>query len=386
MSFRKVLAALVLGAGCPGYALPCTCVGFGPACAEAVSPHVSAVFLGTVESIGMPSLWEIFTDRRELSATLRGEVEVTLSVQEAYKGVSSKKVAVRTNSSEAACGFPFQKGQQYVVYASEYKGKLYTSICQRTLPARLVAKDLAYLRKMKDLPETSEIFGTYKRYTYDPNFVPRFTPSIMDHYRPPEEEYRAMAPMTGETVTLTSQNGQELKTKVDPSGEFSFTALPPGKYSIKVTVPPKLAPARGYAAGVGFRLDSLEVLPKGCAEVTFRTEPDGHIGGRIVNSGGHPLTHVDNEDGTFDLGPLPPGEYILGAYVWSLPQGFPAMANDRERLQNATLRFFPGTREFKAAKPMVVGYGEHVTRVELRIPFDLAAWKDVKPSPGTEPR
>ena len=62
------------------------------------------------------------------------------------------------------------------------------------------------------------------------------------------------------------------------------------------------------------------------------------------------------------------------------------MADDRERLQDATLRFFPGTKDFKAAKPIVVGNGQHLGRIDLRIPFDPTAWKDLKPSPGTEPR
>jgi len=328
-------------------------------------------------------------------------LDVTLSVQESYKGTPSKQVVLTTASSEAACGFPFKKGEQYVVYASENEGKLFTSICQRTLPAKVVETDLDYLRKLATAGRTVFIGGSYKRYTFDPNFVPKFTPSIMDHYRPPEEEYRAMAPMTGEEVTLTAKNGEKRRTKIDADGRFVFEDLAPGIYSINVGVPSGLSQPIGYAEGMLSRLDALEVLPKGCAEVTFRTQPDGRISGRVLNEDGSPLANVElivwnaaekfefnggairdhsNEGGSFDLGPLPPGEYILGGYVWVLPQGYPAMAEERDRLTKATLRYFSGETSPQSAKKIKIGIGQHVGSIELRIPFDPASWKNIKGS------
>jgi len=386
--------------------LGCTCVGVGPACSEAPSANITAVFLGTVDSVGTPSALDFLGGDRVTSATpFGGTLKVTITVQEAFKGVDAKKLVVRTASSEAACGFPFKKGEQYLVYATEWKGQLYTSICQRTRPARFATEDLAYLRKMQSLPNTSEILGTYKRYTFDPNFVPKFTPSIMDHYRPPEESYRAMAPMAGETATVTSEGGEVFKTKVGADGQFSFTGLVPGKYAIKVSVPPKLAPAIGWVSGKGLWTNSFEVLPKGCAEVTFRTQPDGHITGRIVTGQGQPLPNVqvcawnvekkfnlylcdgsvhNESNGSFDIGPLAPGKYVLGAYVWTLPQGYPGMQDDRDRLTKATLRFFPGTTEYDRAKPIVLDLGQRVPDISLVIPFSPGAWNDVKLAPGTE--
>lgn len=380
-----------------GHALACTCVGFGPACSEAVSPNIAAVFLGTVKSIERTA--GSFVDKRTMSMTGGGLVAVKFDVQEAYKGVTLGTATILTAASEAACGFPFEVAQQYVVYAAEYNGALYTSICQRTLPLRFVTGDLAYLRSVKALPGTSQVFGTYKKYTYDPSFVPKHMPSIMDHYLPPEEDYVALAPLTGETVTLTPESGPQLKATVGDNGKFVFDGLRPGKYKIDVTVPSKLAPPRGYASGLGFRLDALQLVPGGCVEVTFRTEPDGHIAGRILNTDGSPLPNVqvvawnaerqfsifggaarvyDNKDGAFDLGPLPPGRYIVGAYVWTLPQGVPESASAEGFLRNTTLRFFPNTQTFGEAQPIKLEYGEHVTDLRLKVPFDPDAWKDVK--------
>src|SRR5919108_4083180 len=82
----------------------CSCAGFGPACVEAVSPQVSAVFLGTVVAITPSS--------QPHSAVLGDMLDVALSVNESYRGVLSQQAVVATAASEAACGFPFKKGEQ----------------------------------------------------------------------------------------------------------------------------------------------------------------------------------------------------------------------------------------------------------------------------------
>jgi hypothetical protein len=352
------------------------------------SANVAAVFLGTVDSIEPP--YNVFTGAPWTSPT-PFETEVTLSVQEAFKGVDSKKVLVRTPDVGMNCGFPFKKGEQYLVYAYKLDDQLHTTICNRTRPAGSATEDLGYLRKMRNLPDISEVFGTYKRYTYYPNFVPK--------------PYSDMAPMVGETATITAESGTALTTKVDAEGRFSFTGLTPGKYAIKVSVPARMAQPDGWVAGQPrFSTNSLTVLPKGCAEVTFTTWPDGHIAGRIVSVEGLPLANVEvcardtrkifepylcdesahtASDGTFDVGSLPPGKYVLSAYVSTLPQGRPTW-DDWNRLMKATLRYFPGTSEFDLAKPIVVDFGQHIPDITLAIPFSPDAWKDVKIAPGTE--
>jgi hypothetical protein len=397
LTLRMLVVTTLLVAAIP--VLACSCAGFGPVCTEAVAAHNSAIFLGTVEAITPSTVGQMFPEEAMSSNAAFPLVEVKFRVQETYKGSHAQVIVVMTNASEAACGFPFAKGEQYVVYAAEQSGVLFTSICSRTLPARVVTKDLDYLRAFAKLPNTSQIYGTYKRYTFDPNFVPKATPSIMDHYIPPEEEYEAMAPMTGETVTVTTDAGAERHTEVDRDGRFSFKDLPPGIYKVAVSTPAKFAPAAGYVSGFGLRADALELVPKGCAEVTFRTQPDGHIAGRIVDGNGRPLGNVqvmvwnlgsefnlytsvlheyNNEDGTFDLAPLPPGKYILGAYVWVLPQGYPAMADDRERLTQATLHFYPGTTHYADGKAINLDQGQHVSGITIQIPFDAGQWEGVE--------
>jgi len=373
----------------------CSCRGFGAACMEIVSSHVAAVFLGRVETVSAP-----FKEEKDPYSQY---VEVTLAIQESFKGNVGENAKVRTPYGESACGFTFKNGQQYLIYANEYQGNLRTSICQRTRPAQFAKRDLKYLREFSHLPSTAQIFGTSKRYTYDPNFVPKFKPNLMDHYRPPEEQYRAMAPMTGEVITLRSATGQIYETHVGSDGEFVFKDLAPGKYSIRTEAPPKLSAPRGYVSGLVYPLSAIELAPKGCAEVTFRTQPDGRIAGIIVDEEGHPLRNVElrlwkpglkkfdfandydlydknNDDGTFELGPVPPGTYILGAYVWTLPQGYPH-PEDESRLQDATLRFFSAATDYQRAIPITVQFGEHLNGIRLAIPFNPDNWKAVQTYP-----
>jgi hypothetical protein len=143
-------------------------------------------------------------------------------------------------------------------------------------------------------------------------------------------------------------------------------------------------------------------VEKQCAQFTFRADPDGRIAGRIVDEHGHPLGDVEvfvlklneippkqlslddkfrevnnNDDGTFTLAGLPPGQYILAAYVWALPQGFPANPSDRNRLTAATLHFYPGRLKNEAVA-LNLEFGQHFDGLTITIPFDPSAWKDVE--------
>jgi hypothetical protein len=223
----------------------------------------------------------------------------------------------------------------------------------------------------------------------------------MDHYRPPEEYYRAMAPMTGETVTATATDGQIRMSQIDKHGSFMLSGLSPGTYKVEATFPANLTKPEGYVRGRGLRTESVEVLPKGCAEVTFRTEPNGRLSGRIIDAHGRELRNVEirvwmkkpafefwhadsyvnnADDGTFDIGPLLPGEYILGAYVRGLPSGYAQDPGTRDRLFRATLRYYPGTPERNDSKILNLKYAQHISNIILRIPLKLEDWKNVRDS------
>jgi len=60
---------------------------------------------------------------------------VSFLVDVAWKGISTRKIRVMTVDDEGACGFPFVKGETYLVYAFECKNcpdGLSTHLCTRT--------------------------------------------------------------------------------------------------------------------------------------------------------------------------------------------------------------------------------------------------------------
>jgi len=83
----------------------CSCAGSGAPCQAFFD--VSAVFVGTVRSIGEHTASAGFSRRR-----------VHLDVSEAFRGVSSQGVDVDTGYGGGDCGYPFKVGETYVVYAS----------------------------------------------------------------------------------------------------------------------------------------------------------------------------------------------------------------------------------------------------------------------------
>ena len=95
-----------------------------------------AVFSGTVVAI----------DRKpgDLYVAVRFEVE------EFWKGALRKEVTVFTGQGGGDCGYKFEVGQRYLVYAYTYNDtELGTNICQRTAGLLEAAADLKVLGKGK---------------------------------------------------------------------------------------------------------------------------------------------------------------------------------------------------------------------------------------------
>lgn len=63
-------------------------------------------------------------------------VTIKIAVQKYWKGKISKEVKITTAKDSAMCGFNFEVGKDYLVYASETDGKLSTTICSRTAQVR----------------------------------------------------------------------------------------------------------------------------------------------------------------------------------------------------------------------------------------------------------
>lgn len=121
------LAAVLAGLLSAEVALACTCAP-PPGPQESLAAS-DAVFTGTVVSV----------------TPAPGNNQVVLRVEGVYKGAKCGEVTIVTASDEAACGYTFQVGTSYLVYADKQKGKLSTNLCSRTKPTSTASEDLTAL-------------------------------------------------------------------------------------------------------------------------------------------------------------------------------------------------------------------------------------------------
>jgi len=131
----------------PNLALACTCdlPQKGKTLRQEISEareKSKAVFVGKVV--------EVVSDPRNFY------VVVKFKVESSWKQGYSDEVAVRTGRGGGDCGYHFEAGESYLVYAysSEAK-KLETNICQRTRGVADATDDLRLLGKRKPLVTNS---------------------------------------------------------------------------------------------------------------------------------------------------------------------------------------------------------------------------------------
>ena len=122
----------------------------------------SIVFVGRVESVRdrwsqLSQLW--LKVRRLFNEQARPEIdyehycteygmEVTFAVQQAWKGVASRRVILLTGRGGGDCGVDFTPGVDYIVYAYPPAGDgCQTTICTRTRELAGGADDLEFLRQ-----------------------------------------------------------------------------------------------------------------------------------------------------------------------------------------------------------------------------------------------
>ena len=81
-----------------------------------------------------------------------GASTATLRVSEVWKGPERETLEVSTSSQEGACGYPFEEGREYLVYAYGGQG-LETDLCSQTKPLSEAGADLAVLGNSSEKPK-----------------------------------------------------------------------------------------------------------------------------------------------------------------------------------------------------------------------------------------
>ena len=133
------------GAGPPGM---CTCVTENKPLDEKISEQVEEadlIFEGVVlETHAYPSSKGRRLAKEEDSRVQFGfgkRLYAFFFVSKTWKGPYKRDLVVSTLRSESMCGYPFEEGERYLVYASIEEWGPTTSICMRTAPTAEAAKD-----------------------------------------------------------------------------------------------------------------------------------------------------------------------------------------------------------------------------------------------------
>lgn len=110
----------------------CSCPGVGPPAEELAKS--TAVFAG-----------KAINRRSPFSLVQRSDnpLYVTFEVSQVWKGPNWQTLLIRTVEDGASCGYNFQKGEEYLVYAHGDEGDLRVSLCSRTQPLDKATEDLS---------------------------------------------------------------------------------------------------------------------------------------------------------------------------------------------------------------------------------------------------
>ena len=134
------LSAFLLAPPSPAWA--CSCVPPDPP--PIAFANTDAVFAGRVTQISDPRWPGGLVSSAD-------PVRVVFQVNDSWKGVTTTTVLIATAVSGASCGYTFDVGRQYVVYAYNNNGVWGTNMCTRTNDVANAAVDLTYLNTLPKL-------------------------------------------------------------------------------------------------------------------------------------------------------------------------------------------------------------------------------------------
>lgn len=119
-------------------AFACSCIPPQPP--EQSFDEVDAVFVATVDDI----------KESPLSTSSLDPKTVFLNVSQSWKGVSNQKITIQTARDSASCGYNFEVGEQYLIYANNTDGKLTTGLCSRTQLIQSADEDMEFLQTLPE--------------------------------------------------------------------------------------------------------------------------------------------------------------------------------------------------------------------------------------------
>lgn len=246
-AFRHVLFVLVVVLATVYEAQACSCAPSGPPCQSFW--QADAVFSASVVSklvIAIDS--GIDLKRKEQ------QVAVKFLVEDVFRGsLGGNDIEIITGMGGGDCGYNFEKGKKYLVYAYKSGNRLHAGICSRTRLLTEAAEDLAYFRNLPSENSGASILV-----------------KVTKRVAPLQENSKfEVKPMEG--VRLIAESGQlKYEGKTNASGRYEFKQLPPGKYKVTSDLP--------RSAHNQWETE-ITVEDRSCSQIEFWTNVEGNING-----------------------------------------------------------------------------------------------------------
>jgi SdrD B-like domain len=261
--------------------------------------EANVVFAGTVTQITASENKDTFHRRL-----------IRFSVTDPFRGLTGSEAEVLTGSGDADCGYGFQLGGDYLVYAHLNKedNKLYTSICSRTRPLSSAADDLKFIRGLTKAEPGALISGWVKQL----------------HRKASHDD--GPKPISNVKVMIVGP-AKRVELLTDSEGQYKISGLTAGKYKVEVKPPNGLSIYKND--------QNIEVFDRGCAHVDFILEADTRVSGKLLDAEGQPVPDVlielvptkvtpqsypsflrSDKDGRYEFKLLQAGTYFLGVRIF----------------------------------------------------------------------
>lgn len=333
-------------------AAACSCATVAHACLT--YPESDAVFLGRVVEVGRVLRLNLASGSEELFELER---RARFALEERFRGVEGAEVLVSTGFGGGDCGYGFEVGGSFLVYAHRARdGGLVTSICSRTARAGDAAADLAYLRAVAAGDSAPGLFGRVFR-------------QELQSIREGAHTYLGRVGVGEARILVEGPRGELFEALTDADGRFEIGGRLEGSYTARA----RLADGRELGE------KRAEVAPGGCTEMEWEDSALGTVSGRVMLKVRDPTPPIElvrvsaegagwkrwnllGRDGGFSFGYVPPGDYLL---VFE-PLG-PAELSVYPR------RYYAGAQKEPAAQPagatrIVVAPGARVDLGEVAPP------------------
>lgn len=354
--------ALIFLSGAVTRIFACSCGLRGQQSACEAMGEAKAVFIGEVVEADAVSY--------SISPAKRVPRNFVFKIEENFVGTQVGQTVTLASGSGIGgdCGYRFEKGKSYLVYAFETNGKLQTGICTRTRSIAYAEKEIEELRALFRA-DGAKIYGSVS-----------FWAKL---YGAADDADQSLANLALQIEqTDGAQKKYPLATGTD--GKYQLANLPAGKYKITPSVP------AGMKIG-GLQTREFTLNEKGCARRDLNFLNDGFLKGRVVDAYektvvGIPVELIPadllssdftllqrfedmragsgftNANGEFSWNSVPPGKYYLAANFGFLPSAkypYPTV-------------FYRAPGEKARASIIEIGLGQKLDNLVIALPAPLA--------------